>query len=155
MIITDNVAGISSESLKIPASVEFRIGDRRPGNTISISIYRSSGYMPILCPLFLQIRQWFDKNYRDVYVDLAVGVAVWRVDRLLITDRRVGPCHYRGKHVNPMLFLVPSGSREICFAFLPSHPIPPCITLHLIPLFIHWNSTSKETRLVWKLAAMR
>ena len=56
MIIANDVAGISGESLKISAGVEFGIGDGRYRDTITIGVYRASGYMPILRPLFLQIR---------------------------------------------------------------------------------------------------
>lgn len=41
--------------------------------------------MPILRPFLLQIRQGFHKNNGYVYVDLAVGVGVRRVNwRLLL-----------------------------------------------------------------------
>lgn len=129
-IITNDVAGVSGESLKIAATVVFGIGDGRYRNTIPIGIYRSSGYVPILCPLFLQIRQRFDKNYRDVYVDLAVGVTIRCVDRLLIADRLVGPCHCRGKHVNPTLLI--RLLVHATFPFLPFHSNSSHSSLHLV-----------------------
>lgn len=104
LTIPDDVAGISSEPLKISGVYGWSWYWRnRGGYSVAISVEWISWCVPVLGPLLLQVRQWFDEHYRHVYVDLAISIGLGCVNGLLVADRRVRPCDCRGKYVNPML----------------------------------------------------
>lgn len=99
MIVADDLARVAGEALREVVGGEVGIGDGRDRHRdpVSVCVQRAAGYVAILGPLLLQIRQGLDENDGDVYVDLAVGFAAVRsVNRrrlLLTTDWRIESCH--------------------------------------------------------------
>lgn len=71
--------------------------------SVAIRVHHVWRDVTILGPLLLQVGQRFDENYRHVYVDLAVSIALCCVNGLMAADRRFRPCHCRAKYVNLML----------------------------------------------------
>lgn len=97
VIIAHDLTGVPSEALSEIVGAEIGIGDGRDRHrdAVPVRVYGAAGYVPVLRPFLLQIRQRFHENNGHVYVDLAVGVGVRRVNRrlLLAADQRVRPCH--------------------------------------------------------------
>jgi len=97
VIIAHDLTGVSSEALGVIVGAQVGIGDGRDRHrdAVPVRVYGAVGFVPILRPFLLQIRQGFHENNRHVYVDLAVGVGVRGVNRrlLLAADQRVRPCH--------------------------------------------------------------
>lgn len=96
MIIAHDLTGVPSEALGEIVGAEIGIGDGRDRHRdpIPVRVQGAAGYVPILRPFLLQIRQGFHENDGHVYVDLAVGVRVRRINRrlLLAADQWVRPC---------------------------------------------------------------
>jgi len=97
VIIAHDLTGVPSEALGVIISAEIGIGDGRDRHrdAVPVRVYGTARYMPILCPFLLQIRQGFHENNGYVYVDLAIGVSVRRVNRrlLLAADQWVRSCY--------------------------------------------------------------
>lgn len=57
VIVADNLASIAGEALRKVVGGEVGIGDGRDRHrdTVSVSVQRATGYVPILRPLLLQI----------------------------------------------------------------------------------------------------
>lgn len=104
MSVPEDLAGVPGEAMKVVgAQLRARYRRDRHWHSVPVRVHHARARVTILGPLLLQIGQRFDENYRHVYVDLAVSIALCCVNGLLAADRRVRPCHCRGKYVNLML----------------------------------------------------